>query len=182
LVFLLTNDVEPVEIDALDLTIVSSEMPRTAELERVWIDAPSIKPGKTVPVKLLVRTYRGDEVTQTVPVEIPVNASGSLTLLVADGARLTQWEQREIRRPQQARDVAQMVKAFNKGPAEQPLYIRLVSAMPAPSSRATAQCLPASVLAVLDGERGAAACRRSARPRSANGTSPPSAPSAAPGP
>ena len=63
LTFLLTNDFEPVEIDALDLTIVSSEMPRTAELERVWLDAPSVKPGRTVPVKLLVRTYRGEEVT-----------------------------------------------------------------------------------------------------------------------
>ena len=33
LAFLLTNDYEPVEIDRLDLTIVSSESPRTAELE-----------------------------------------------------------------------------------------------------------------------------------------------------
>jgi hypothetical protein len=154
LAFLLTNDVEPVEIDALDLTIVSSETPRTAELERVWIDAPSIKPGKTVPVKLLVRTYRGDEVTQTVPVEIPVNASGSLTLLVADGARLTQWEQREIRRPQQARDVAQMVKAFNKARKNNRLYIRLVSSdAGAVVEGESLSALPASVLAVLDGER-----------------------------
>ncbi len=154
LAFLLTNDVEPVEIDALDLTIVSSEVPRTAELERVWIDAPSIKPGKTVSVKLLVRTYRGDEVTQTVPVEIPVNASGPLTLLVADGARLTQWEQREIRRPQQARDVAQMVKAFNKARKNNRLYIRLVSAdTGAVVEGESLSALPASVLAVLDGER-----------------------------
>jgi hypothetical protein len=154
LAFLLTNDVEPVEIDALDLTIVSSEVPRTAELERVWIDAPSIKPGKTVLVKLLVRTYRGDEVTQTVPVEIPVNASGPLTLLVADGARLTQWEQREIRRPQQARDVAQMVKAFNKARKNNRLYIRLVSAdAGAVVEGESLSALPASVLAVLDGER-----------------------------
>jgi SpoIVB peptidase S55 len=154
LAFLLTNDVEPVEIDALDLTIVSSEVPRTADLERVWIDAPSIRPGKTVAVKLLVRTYRGDEVTQTVPVEIPVNASGPLTLLVADGARLTQWEQREIRRPQQARDVAQMVKAFNKARKNNRLYIRLISAdAGAIVEGESLSALPASVLSVLEGER-----------------------------
>ena len=34
------NDFEPVEINTLDLTIVSSESPRTAVLERVWLDAP----------------------------------------------------------------------------------------------------------------------------------------------
>ena len=154
LAFLLTNDIEPVEIDALDLTIVSSEVPRTADLERVWIDAPSVKPGKTVPVKLLVRTYRGDEVTQTVPVEIPVNATGPLTLLVADGMRLTQWEQREIRRPQQARDVAQMVKAFNKARKNNRLYIRLISSdSGAVVEGESLSALPASVLSVLEGER-----------------------------
>jgi hypothetical protein len=154
LAFLLTNDVEPVEIDALDLTIVSSEVPRTAELERVWVDAPSVRPGRKVPVKLLVRTYRGDEVTQTVQVDVPVNASGPLTLLVADGARLTQWEQREMRRPQQARDVAQMVKAFNKARKNNRLYVRLVSADAGAVVEGEALgALPASVLAVLDGER-----------------------------
>src|SRR4029453_1121698 len=54
--FLLTNDYEPVEINKLDLTIVSSESPRTATLERVGIDAPAVKRGRPVPVKMLVRT------------------------------------------------------------------------------------------------------------------------------
>jgi hypothetical protein len=143
-----------VEIDELDLTIVSSEVPRTAELERVWIDAPTVRAGRKVPVKLSVRTYRGDEVTQTVQVDIPVNATGPLTLLVADGARLTQWEQRELRRPQQARDVAQMVRAFNKARKNNRLYVRLVSSDSGAVVEGEALgALPASVLAVLDGDR-----------------------------
>ena len=36
--FLLRNDYEPVEIDALDITITSTEEPRTATIERVWLD------------------------------------------------------------------------------------------------------------------------------------------------
>ena len=75
--FLLKNDFEPVEINKLDLTIVSSESPRTATLERVWLDAPAVKRGRTVPVKMLVRNCRGDEVIHTVPVDIPANANGS---------------------------------------------------------------------------------------------------------
>ena len=43
--FLLKNDFEPVEINKLDLTIVSSESPRTAVLERVWLDAPAAQAG-----------------------------------------------------------------------------------------------------------------------------------------
>ena len=152
--FLLTNDVEPVEIDALDLTIVSSETPRTADLERVWIDAPVVRPGRTIPVKLMVRTYRGDEVTQTVQVPIPVNATGPLTLLVADGARLTALEQRELRRGQQPRDVAQMLRAFNKARKNNRLYVRLISSDEgAVVEGETLGGLPSSVLAILDGDR-----------------------------
>lgn len=152
--FLLTNDYEPVQIEGLDLTIVSSETPRTAELERVWLDAPSVRPGQTVPVKLTVRTYRGDEVTHTVPVHVPVNATGPLTLLVADGGSLTQWEQRESRQPAQAHGVAQMVRAFNRARKNNRLYVRLVgSDAGAVVSGEALGALPASVLAVLDGER-----------------------------
>jgi hypothetical protein len=152
--FLLTNDYEPVEINELDLTIVSSESPRTATLERVWVDAPSVRAGRTVPVKMLVRNYRGDEVTHTVPVDIPVNATGPLTLLVADGGRLSQWEQRETRQGQQVHGVAQMVRAFNKARKNNRLYVRLISSdQGAVVAGESLGALPPSVLAVLDGDR-----------------------------
>jgi hypothetical protein len=154
LAFLLTNDYEPVEIDSLDLTIVSSESPRTAELERVWVDTTVVRPGATVPVKLLVRNYRGDEVTHTVQVAIPVNATGDLTLLVTDGARLAQWEQRQAQQSMQARGVAQMVRAFNKARKNNRLYVRLLSDdAGAVVDGEPLGGLPASILAVLDGDR-----------------------------
>ena len=68
LTFLLGNDVAPVEVDGVDLQIATSERPQTATLERVWLDSVKIRPGTTVPLKLLMRTYRGDEITRTVPV------------------------------------------------------------------------------------------------------------------
>jgi len=119
----------------------------------VWVDTTDVRPGTSVPVKLLVRTYRGDEVTHTVHVEIPGNATGSLTLLVADGGRLTQYEQREMREAPQAHGVAQMVRAFNKARKNNRLYVRLLS----DDSGAVVDgeplgALPPSVLAVLDGE------------------------------
>ncbi|HEX7088240.1 MAG TPA: SpoIVB peptidase S55 domain-containing protein [Vicinamibacterales bacterium] len=152
--FLLKNEFEPVEIDELDLRIVSSEEPRTAVLERVWLDAPTVRPGRSVPVKLLMRTSRGEDVLHTVPVDIPVNASGTLTLIVADGARLAQIEQRETRQTQRAQDAAQIVKAFNKARKNNHLYVRLVSSEPgAVVSGETLSALPPSVLAVLDADR-----------------------------
>jgi hypothetical protein len=152
--FLLKNDFEPVEINKLDLTIVSSESPRTAVLERVWLDVPAARPGHSVPLKLLVRTAEGEDVLHTVRVDIPANATGPLTLMVADGTRLAQIEQRESRMQQQPQDAAQLVKAFNKARKNNRLYVRLVSAdAGAVVEGETMASLPASVLAIFDADR-----------------------------
>jgi len=154
LTFLLKNEYEPVEIDALDLSITSSEEPRTASIERVWLDTVDVRPGRTVPLKVMLRSYRGDEVTRDVPVQIPANASGTLTVMVADGNRLALWEQRETRQLQQARGVTQIVRAFNKARKNNRLYVRLLSTdAGAVVSGEPLPALPPSVLAVLDGDR-----------------------------
>ncbi len=118
--FLLKNDFEPVEINKLDLTIVSSESPRTAVLERVWLDAPAARPGRSVPLKLLVRTAEGEDVLHTVRVDIPANATGPLTLMVADGTRLAQIEQRETRHAAAAAGRGATGEGLQQGAQEQP--------------------------------------------------------------
>jgi hypothetical protein len=155
--FLLKNEFEPVEINALDLTIVSSETPRTALIERVWLDAPSVRPGRTAPLRILVRTPGGDAVTHTVNVAVPSNASGPLTIMVADGTRLAQFEQREMRQAGLTQDVGQLVKAFNNARKNNRLYVRLISSEPgAVVAGETLSALPASVLAVFDADRSSA--------------------------
>src|SRR5215471_17418391 len=49
---LLGNDFEKVDIDSIDLTISSSEEARTATVERVWVDDPRPRAGRTVPLKI----------------------------------------------------------------------------------------------------------------------------------
>lgn len=154
LTFLLKNDFEPVEIDALDLTITSSEEPRTATIERVWLDTVDVRAGRTVPLKVLMRSYRGDEVTRDVPIAIPSNASGSLTVMVADGARLSQWEQREARQAQQPQGVAQMLRAINKARKNNRIYVRLLREdAGAVVNGEKLPALPPSVLAILEADR-----------------------------
>jgi hypothetical protein len=154
LTFLLKNEFEPVDIDALEISIVSTEEPRTATIERVWLDTVDVRPGRTVPLKILMRSYRGEEVTRSLSLAIPANASGSLTVMVADGTRLAQWEQRETREGQQAHGVAQMVRALNKARKNNRLYVRLL----APDAGAVVSgeqlsALPGSVLAVIQADR-----------------------------
>lgn len=152
--FLMGNDYEKVDLEGLDLTITSAEEPRTARLERVWIDDPRPRAGRTVPLKVLLRTYRGEEVVRTLPIDIPTNASGSLSVLVSDSSRLLQFEQREARAPQAPRSVPQMIRALNKAPRNNVLYVKLLGTdAGAIVNGERLSSLPPSVLAVLEADR-----------------------------
>jgi SpoIVB peptidase S55 len=153
--FLLRNAFEDVDIEGLNLEIDASEQSKTATLERVWIDGNRPKPGTTVTLKALLRTYRGEEITRSVPVEIPANARGSVSIMVADGSRLSQMEARELQlQPLQTRDLPQMIRVLNQARKNNRLYVRLVT----PDAGAVVRgeslsSLPPSVLAVMESDR-----------------------------
>ena len=150
---LMGNDYEKVDIDGVEATISTAEEPRSATLERVWVDDPRPRAGRTVPLKVMLRTYRGEEMVRTVPITIPLNASGSLSVLVADGGRLWQSEQREARTPQ-PRSVDQMIKTLNKARRSNTLYVKLLASEPgAVVNGELLSSLPPSVLSVLEGDR-----------------------------
>jgi hypothetical protein len=150
---LMSNDYEKVDIEGVELTFKSAEEPRTATLERVWLDDQRPRAGRTVPLKVLLRTYRGEDVLRTVPIDIPANASGALSILVSDGSRLTTAEQREAR-PQQPRSVAQLIRVLNKTRRNNTLYIKLLRAdAGAVVKGELLSSLPPSVLAVLEADR-----------------------------
>jgi hypothetical protein len=154
LTFLLGNDIEPVQLEAVDLSITTSEQPRTARLERAWLDAVKVKPGSSVPLKLLLRTYRGDEVTRTVPIDIPANARGTLSLLVSDGTSLSRIEQRDARSIAQARGLEQMIRELNRARKNNRLYIRLLNQdAGGVINGEKLSSLPPSVLAVMEADR-----------------------------
>jgi hypothetical protein len=153
--FLLRNAFEDVDIEGLNLEIDASEQAKTATLERVWIDGNRPKPGSTVTLKALMRTYRGEEITRSVPVEIPANARGSVSIMVADGSRLSQVEARDLQmQPLQTRDLAQMIRVLNQTRKNNRLYVRLVS----PDAGAVVKgealsSLPPSVMSVMESDR-----------------------------
>jgi hypothetical protein len=153
--FLLRNAFEDVQLEGLNLEIDASEQPRSATLERAWIDGTRIRPGTTVDLKVLLRTYRGEEVTQSVPVQVPPNARGSVSIMVSDGTRLSQWEARELQvQPAQTHGLPQMIRVLNQARKNNRLYVRLVTrdggAVVKGESLAA---LPPSVLAVMESDR-----------------------------
>ena len=153
--FLLRNSFEGVEFEGLNLEIEASEQPRSATLERAWIDGTRVKAGTTVDVKVLLRTYRGEEITRSVPVQIPSNARGSVSIMVADASRLSQWEARELQvQPLQTSGLPQMIRLLNDARKNNRLYVRLVTRDGGAVVRGESlAALPPSVLAVMESDR-----------------------------
>lgn len=152
--YLVGNDYEKVELEGIDIDVTTAEHPKTATLERIWLDDPRPRAGRTVPLKMLLRTYRGDDVVRTLPIQIPANVSGTLSLLVSDGARLAQAELRDTRAPNQVRSVDQVIRSMNKGRRNDTLYVKLLgSDAGAVVNGELLSSLPPSVLGVLEGDR-----------------------------
>ena len=151
--FLLKNASEPVEVEKLTLTIDATEQSRTGRIERVWLDTDRVRPGREAVVKVLLRTNRGEEVIKSVPIQVPVNATGSLQLIVADASRLSAEDRRQARGAE-TQPVAQMIRTFNKQRRSNRLYVRLsASDDGAIVNGEPFSALPPSVLAVLEADR-----------------------------
>jgi hypothetical protein len=136
----------------VEIAIASTEHPLKATLERAWIDGVEPRPGRTVPLKILTRTYRGEEVVHTVPVEIPANVSGSLSILVTDGARLAQMEQQEV--SMGLKGIPHVIRAANRARKNSSIYVRLLGTSPgAVVAGEPLPSLPPSVLGVMEGDR-----------------------------
>ncbi len=157
--FLMTNDFEKVKVEAVKVLIEATETPQTARLIRAWLDTDQVAPGGTVPLKLLLRSYRGEEILKTVTVDIPANVGeGKLKLLVADATTLSALERRESRNRFEPRNIDQLIRAHNALRKNNRLYLKLTR-----SDREGAivageylSSLPPSVLTVLEADRSSA--------------------------
>ncbi|HEY0872488.1 MAG TPA: SpoIVB peptidase S55 domain-containing protein [Vicinamibacterales bacterium] len=154
LTMLLGNDREKLTLEALEFTVEASETPLSATIERVWIDDIRPRAGRTVPLKVLTRSYRGEEKISTIDVAIPPNASGSLTVLVTDGRSLNAIEQRELGRTLQPQSAAQLIRVLNETRRNNRIYVRVLTGAPGAVVNGEAlTALPPSVLSVLEADR-----------------------------
>jgi hypothetical protein len=152
LALLVGNDFEKVTIDRLEVVVDAVETLEAATLLRAWVDGPSpLRPGTVAPVRVQLRTHRGETVTESLPVAIPSGApSGSYTLVVADAATMDAIEQREKRQGRAPRDMAQLLRTVDTLRSGSHIYARLTR--PAAGAVVGGEYLPAlpsSVLSVL---------------------------------
>jgi hypothetical protein len=152
LALLVGNDFEKVTLERVEVSADAVETLETATLLRVWVDRPlPLRPGTLAPVKIQLRTHRGEIVTETLDVAIPTGApAGTYTLLVADAATMDAVEQKETRQGFVARDMDHLLRTLNRIRAGNRIYARLTR--PVGGAVVDGEYLPAlpgSVLSVL---------------------------------
>ena len=126
LAFLMTNDFEDVEVERVRVDIEASETPLSARLVRAWLASDEVAPGGTVELKILLKSYRGDEVLESVDVTVPSNArDGKMRLMIADASTISTVERREARQAFVPKDMNQLVRAINALRKNNRLYVRL---------------------------------------------------------
>ncbi len=129
LAFLMNNDFEDVELEKVRVDVRATETSLTARVLRAWLDTDQVAPGGTVQLKILLKSYRGDEMLETVEVTIPPNAPpGPLKLMVADATTISAVERREARNAFVPKDMSQLVRAINALRKNNRLYVRLTRA------------------------------------------------------
>ena len=156
LTMLLANDIEPVTLEGARRHGRRRRRSRArATIERVWLDDIRPRAGRTVPLKVLTRSYRGDEKISTMPIEIPGERRRA-----ADGAghrRPAAQRHRAARAAPaalQPQSVAQMISVLNETRRNNRIYVRLLTGTPGAVVNGEAMtALPPSVLSVLEGDR-----------------------------
>lgn len=155
--FVMNNEFRRVSLDSVTVNLIAKEAQETASIDRAWLerDGP-VRPGSTVPMKVALRSFRGEEVVVPMKVEVPAGAApGRYAIVVSDGSFLSQSEQREMRQAFVPRSLDQIVRAVNSIRRSTQIYARLQRFEEGAAVSGTLlPGLPPSALQVLAGGEG----------------------------
>ncbi len=130
--YLTNNEFRNVGIQRLDLNVRLSEKPQAALLERIWLDRYEAAPGETIRIKIFMKTYRGETLTEEIPFTVPNLPAGSeFQLIVADTNSLQQVELGQYRSGGLVpRSFDQLVRLLNSIRKNNRIYFKLIGPKP----------------------------------------------------
>jgi len=130
--YLANNEFRSVGIQRIDLNVRLSEKPKAALLERIWLDRYEVAPGETVRIKLFLKTYRGEILTEEIPFTTPNLPSGSeFHLVVADTNSMQQVELGQYKSGGLVpRSFDQLVRLLNSVRKNNRIYFKLIGPRP----------------------------------------------------
>jgi hypothetical protein len=144
------NEFRPVMPTRIDLAFRASERELATTIERIWLDTTRPRLGKVHMLQVELRDVRGPSRVVSLPVTMPRQADGPLTLVVTNAAGLAELEQRDLE-PAKPSNWSELLAALHRTRRGNHLYVRLIN--PAGGSVVggeTLSALPGTVRSVLD--------------------------------
>lgn len=149
---LAANTFRPALPRAFDLTLRVTETQDFSTIERIWLDTTRPTLGGSHTLHVMLRQYRGGTEVVSLPIVMPSQASGPVTIVVADGPTLTALEQKDLR-PAAPLSVEGVFARLRDTRSGNRLYVRLLTASGGTAIAGESQpALPPSVLAALDAD------------------------------
>ena len=149
------NEFEPVDVQAIDLSINLRQDRRSATVSRAWYDRASVRAGETITLTVALKPFRGPEVLEQLKFTVPPGTPpGTVTLLVGDAASIDRQEAAAIGGANQSRSLSHVVRLLNSIRRSDRLYLQATRpAAGALLNGATLPALPPSVLQILSSEQ-----------------------------
>jgi len=148
------NAVNLPSIKRVSVTVDLLPERRVASIENAWVAAPEVRAGDDVPVKVLLRPYRGESIERDFSVKIPAGlAKGDHRIVLSDAETINRMQSIAGSMDHYI-DLPQTISLINQERSNNKLYVSLLEASPtAYYDDKTLPSLPASVLNVMQAGR-----------------------------
>ena len=128
LAVLMSSGFPDLNIQDIDLSIVSLDEKSTATLEEVWSTKSEVRPGDHLEVTALLRLPSGATLTEKIPVDMPGSVTDKiLSLVVGGGSSINALEFRFTALGGAPRDSRQLLRALNRMRRNNRVYALLMA-------------------------------------------------------
>jgi hypothetical protein len=143
------NNVNTPDVKSVNVTVDLLPERRVATIDSAWVADPEVRAGDTVPVKVILRPYRGERIERDFTVKIPDGlARGDHRILLSDADTVNRMNMGGA--SNRYLDLPQIVSLFNQERSNNKMYVSLVESTPtAYYDDKTLPSLPSSVLNVM---------------------------------
>jgi hypothetical protein len=126
--YLLNGQFPQLKIRDIDINVVSQDESRVATLEQVWSTQSEVRPGDHIVVTAVERTPSGQQLTQSIPVEVPSNVNDkNLSLVVGSGPSINALQMHFVRPGNPPSALHQLVRELNRTRRNNRVYALLMA-------------------------------------------------------
>jgi hypothetical protein len=148
------NNVKTPDVKSVNVTVDLLPERRVAIIENAWLGNSEVRAGDDVPVKVLLRPYRGEPIIKEFNVHIPVGLSKGDHRIVLSDAGTANRMQSMAGQANRFMDIPETVSLINQERSNNELYVSLVQSSPtAYDEDKTLPSLPGSALNVIQSGR-----------------------------